>query len=114
MSSRSNLSLTPVDCDPSIREVLGALVDSPRLASALPKLSNALIAAEQRGYCRAECLERFTNASPSIWQWSITPLGKQWLHGPSSRPRKATREKPNKRQKVYCGGRIGEFVPQNM
>ena len=107
MSSRSNLSLMPVDHDPSIREVLGALVDSPRLASALPKLSNALIAAEQRGYCSAECLARFTNASPSIWQWSITPLGKQWLQGPRPKPERACR---SKRQNNYKAGRIGELA----
>jgi hypothetical protein len=66
MSTRMNSSLMPVDCDRIIREVLLSLVDGPQLATSLPKLSNALIAAEQRGYCRAECLERFTNASPSI------------------------------------------------
>src|ERR1039457_7248773 len=109
-----NLSLMPVDCERMIREVLLSLVDGPLLATSMPKLSNALIAAEQRGYCRAQCLERVTNSSRSIWQWTITPSGQQWLHGPSPTPKRATRKRPNNRHKAYCGGRIGEFVPQNM
>ncbi len=109
-----NLSLMPIDCERMIREVLLSIADGPQLATSMPKLSYALIAAEQRGYCRAQCLERVTNASRSIWQWTITPLGQQWLRGPSSRPSGATRKRPNKRQKVYREGRIGEFAPQNM
>ena len=113
-NTRMNLSLMPVDCERMIREVLLSLVDGPLLATSMPKLSNALIAAEQRGYCRAQCLERVTNSSRSIWQWTITPSGQQWLHGPSPTPKRATRKRPNNRHKAYCGGRIGEFVPQNM
>ena|ERR1039457_2611133 len=114
MSTRMNSSSMLVDCERMIREVLLSLIDGPRLATSMPKLSNALIAAEQRGYCLAECLRHITNTSRSIWQWAITPLGQQWLNGPSSPPRRATRKRPHKRQKVYCAGRIGELVPQDM
>ena len=114
MSTRMNLSLMSVNGDPMMREVLVALVDGPRLATSMPKLSNALIGAEQRGYCRAERLRRITNTSQSIWQWTITPLGQQWLNGPSPMPVSTPCRKPRRRQKVYRAGRIGEFVPQNM
>ena len=79
MPSRSNLKLAPIDSEPSMRKVLALLADGPRLASELPKLPNGLIAAEERGLAKAECLERNTYPESSVWRWSITQRGVRWL-----------------------------------
>jgi len=79
MANRVNLKFGARDYTREILAILSQLRDGPRLASELPQSASALIQAEAEGLCSAQCIERHNSGLPSIWRWSITPAGKQWL-----------------------------------
>ena len=83
MSNGVNLRMgAQLDYTGQIASILSALGDGPKLAHQLPKRPSALIEAEALGLAKAERWGTRATAnagSETLWRWSITQAGRQWL-----------------------------------